>query len=268
MRRRGSCRCVSLARAYDRKLMSEIQAPVAQMPTSYNVILAALNEPYATALLLAVLGVLVAFSVVFSRAVSKIGVPVVLLFLVLGMMGGSEGIGNVAFENYGLAVRLGTMALVLILFDGGLNTSVATIRRAFYPAGSLATLGVIITAGLVGLFAHLLGLSWSSAWLLGAIVSSTDAAAVFSVLRGGGLRLRHNVAATIEVESCVNDPVAVVLTTFLIELFTSTGPHGAWQFLEIPVQLIVGTAIGLLFGYLGRLLLRRVRLTTAGLYPA
>lgn len=231
-------------------------------------VILAFSEPSATAVLLAVLGALIAASVLLSRTASRIGVPVVLLFLVLGMLGGSEGIFRVDFENYHLSMRLGTTALVLILFDGGLNTSAATIRRAIGPAGMLATLGVVLTAGLVALFARLLGLSWPAALLLGAIVSPTDAAAVFSVLRGGGTRLQHRVGATIEVESCINDPVSVVLTTFLIELFTATGPHLLWQLLEIPIQLVMGVGFGLLFGYLGRWLLRRARLTTSGLYPA
>jgi cell volume regulation protein A len=234
-------------------------------PTLFS--LAAADEPMATALLVSVFGALVVFSVIFSRFVSRLGVPVVLLFLILGLIGGAEGVGKLVFEDYHLAVRLGTMALVLILFDGGMNTSVAELRRGIVPAGLLATVGVVLTAGLVGLFAHAVGLPWAIAFLLGAIVSCTDAAAVFSVLRGGGLKLKERVGATVEVESCVNDPVAVVLTTAMIEFITADRPS-AMSLLEIPVELVVGVVMGLAFGWLGRLLLQRVRLTTAGLYPA
>ncbi len=228
----------------------------------------ALSEPAATAVLLTVLGLLIAVSVVFSRAVDRIGVPVVLLFLVLGMLGGSEGLGGIEFADYQVAVRLGTIALVLILFDGGLNTSATSIRQVLWPAGLLATVGVVITAGLVAACGRFFGLGWMEALLLGAVVSSTDAAAVFAVLRGGKLHLAPRVGRTIEVESCVNDPMAVILTLGIVEAMASERPSGWRLALEVPVQLVVGTGVGLLLGYLGRALLRRVRLTTVGLYPA
>ena len=153
-------------------------------------------ELQATAVLLAVLGVLIAFSVLFSRQIDRLGVPVVLLFLVLGMLGGSEGIGGIAFDDYRHAVRMGTVYLVLILFDGGMNTSLAAVRHVLLPAGLLATVGVALTAGLVAVCARLLGLAWTEALLLGAVVSSTDAAAVLAVLRGGRLSLRPKVGQT------------------------------------------------------------------------
>ncbi|HEV7298758.1 MAG TPA: potassium/proton antiporter [Tepidisphaeraceae bacterium] len=227
----------------------------------------ALAEPYATAVFMTVIGVLVAVSVLFSKAVDRIGVPVVLLFLVLGMLGGSEGIGGIEFSDYGIAVRLGTMALVLILFDGGLNTRAASIRQVLGPASVLATAGVLLTAALVTLFARLLGMPWPAALLLGAVVSSTDAAAVFAVLRGGRLQLRPRLGRTLEVESCINDPMAVILTTTLIQWLTQDGPVGLRPLLAVPVQLLVGAGVGLILGYLGVMLLRRVRLTTVGLYP-
>jgi cell volume regulation protein A len=226
------------------------------------------SEPTATALFSSVLGLLIAVSVLFSRAVDRLGVPIVLLFLVLGMLGGSEGIGGIEFDNYGTAVRLGTIALVLILFDGGLNTSVASVREVLYPAGVLATVGVVLTAALVALSARLFGLPWSESLLLGAVVSSTDAAAVFAVLRGGRLHLEPKLGRTLEVESCVNDPMAVILTTSLIQVMQSDEPVG-WRLLaSVPLQLFMGGVVGAIVGYVARALLRRVRLTTAGLYPA
>jgi potassium/hydrogen antiporter len=153
------------------------------------------TEPLLTAFLLAVFGLLLAISVLSTRATDRIGVPVVLVFLVLGMLAGSEGIGGIAFENYQLAFRLGTIALVLILFDAGLHTSFANIRRAVLPASALATVGVGATAGLVAVAARALGLGWGEALLLGAIVSSTDAATVFAVLRGSRLHLKPRVGS-------------------------------------------------------------------------
>lgn len=237
----------------------------------------AFSEPGATALWLSLIGLLVGICVLLSRFSDRVGVPVVLVFLVLGMLGGSEGFGGLAFENYGLAVRLGTMALVLILFDGGLNTSVASVRRVLAPSLLLATLGVVLTAVLLAACGRLVGLSWPEAMLLGAVVSSTDAAAVFAVLRGGRVTLRPKVGRTLEVESCVNDPMAVIMTVALVEIFSAAGGEGGggasgpdlWATAAmVPVQLVVGVVIGVLMGLLGGMVLRRVRLSTGGLYPA
>lgn len=228
----------------------------------------AIAEPNATAILLVVFGLLVAFSVLFSRTIDRLGVPVVLLFIVLGILGGSEGFGKLPFSDYGLAARLGNIALVFILFDGALNTSLNSVRRVLAPAGVLATLGVLLTAAFLALGGRLIGLGWNESMLLGAVVSSTDAAAVFAVLRGGSLQLRPRVGRTIEVESCINDPMAVILTMTLIDTFTAE--HTSWWrvALSVPIQLIVGSAIGIGFGFLGRILLKKVRIQTTGLYPA
>ncbi len=226
-----------------------------------------MTEPFATAILLAALGALIAFSVIFSRTTERAGVPIVLLFLVIGMLGGSEGIGGFAFDDYGLAVRLGTIALVLILFDGGLNTTMASVRPVLWPSSILATLGVILTAALVAGFGWLVGLTLPVAVLLGAVVSSTDASAVFAVLRGGRLNLKPKIGRTIELESCINDPMAVILTFSAIGIIASDEPLGWRMLLSVPVQLGVGAAVGAAVGWLGCVLLRRVRLTTAGLIP-
>ncbi len=233
-------------------------------------------EPNATALVLAVFGVLMTISVLLTRMLDRFGVPVLLLFLVLGIVGGSEGLGGVAFDNYGLAFRVGTIALVLILFDGGLNTSMSSIRRSAGPAGVLATVGVAGTAGAMALIARALGLTWSEAMLIGAIVSSTDAAAVFAVLRGGSLRVKEKVRSTLEVESCVNDPMAVILTVAVVEgvRLANAGGDSAggasllWGLLlDVPVQLVVGTLVGLAVGWGTRWILTRARFSTGGLYP-
>lgn len=225
------------------------------------------NEPHESGVMLGIVGLLVAASVLISRMADRVGVPVVLLFLMLGILGGSEGFGGIAFDNYAVAVRLGTLALVLILFDGGMNTEVASVRQVLLPSMTLATVGVVLTAGLLAVLGRLLGLGWTEAMLVGAVVSSTDAAAVFAVLRGGGVHLKPRVGRTLEVESCVNDPMAVILTTTLVQIFTGAGELSWRTVVNVPVQLAVGAGIGLVIGYFARWLLARTRVSTAGLYP-
>ncbi len=226
-----------------------------------------MTEFVATALLLATFGGLLLICALLGRTVERLGLPIVFVFLALGMLAGSEGIGGIHFDDYQFAFRLGTIALILILLDGGLNTPLQTVRRSLAPAGLLATIGVLLTAALMALCARALGLSWAQAILLGAVVSSTDAAAVFAVLRGSGLRLSARVGTTIELESGINDPMAVILTLVAVEWFSSSEAT-VWQALiDVPVQLGIGLAIGLLAGYATRLLLLRLRLSTAGLYP-
>jgi potassium/hydrogen antiporter len=193
---------------------------------------------------------------------------VLIAFLGLGMLAGSEGIIGIDFEDYRLAYRLGTIALVFILFDGGFNTAVGQLRRVAAPAAVLATLGVAGTAALLALGARmLLDLDWAMALLLGAIVSSTDAAAVFAVLRGGGIHLRERIGATLEVESGANDPMAVILTTVLTEQIVAPRPGGFWlAALSVIAQIALGIAFGLGFGYAGRTILSRTRLPSSGLY--
>lgn len=227
----------------------------------------ATSEPFATAFLLVVLGVLVGVSALFSRASRSFGLPVALLFLVIGMAAGAEGIGGLRFDDYGFAFRIGTVALVLILFDGGLSTPLEAFRTGLGPASVLATLGVLGTAGVVGVGARLLGMPWLEAFLLGAIVSSTDAAAVFSVLRGAGVQLKRRVGVTLELESGLNDPVAVILTVALAGALAGAKPLGASLLLESLVQVLVGGAFGAAIGLAGRALLRRTRVAAAGLYP-
>lgn len=225
-------------------------------------------EPIASALLLVAAGILLGASVLIGRFFDRWGVPAALLFLLLGVLAGSEGVGRIPFDDYELAYRLGTTALVLILFDGGLNTRVASLRRAVAPASVLATVGVAITAALVALFARLIGLSWGEAVLLGAVVSSTDAAAVFAILRGGGIHLRDRLGSTIEFESGANDPMAVILTA-AITLHLLGQQTVGWSLLwAVPIQLVLGAAMGFAIGYLGRVVLLRARLSTAGLFPA
>lgn len=227
------------------------------------------TEPYATAILLTTFGALLIVSALFSRASQRFAVPVALIFLGIGMLAGSEGIGGIGFEDYGFAFRLGTVALVLILFDGGLNTSVAHLREVALPAGILATAGVLGTAALVATVAQLLGFDWPHALVLGAIVSSTDAAAVFSVLRASGIHLKRRVGSTLELESGINDPMAVILTIAMTDhLFSPEKPIGWELAVGVVREIVIGGALGAAVGYGGRQLLARVRLPAGGLYPA
>jgi potassium/hydrogen antiporter len=229
----------------------------------------AIDEPAGTAVLLTICGILLVVSVLSSRASQRIGVPIALFFLLVGMLAGSEGIGGIPFDDYRLAFRIGSIALALILFDGGLNTPLDVLRRVWVPAGALASVGVLLVAGLVAVIARLGGLSWPAALVLGAIVSSTDAAATFAVLRASGLQLKRRVAATLEVESGVNDPAAVILTTTLTQNLLVPGELGLGEILAgVLTHLLIGAAVGIAAGYAGRALISRLQLMTGGLYPA
>ncbi|HET6604002.1 MAG TPA: potassium/proton antiporter [Xanthomonadaceae bacterium] len=203
-----------------------------------------------------------------SLIATRFGAPLLLVFLVLGMLLGEEGPGGIPFDDYATTYLLGSIALAVILFDGGLRTRVATSRDALAPAGLLATLGVLVTAGLTGVAAHLLiGLGWVQGLLLGAIVASTDAAAVFFLLRAGGLHLQRRVGATLEIESGSNDPAAVFLTIALVGWLASNG-DGGWPQLLVSLgqQILVGGVGGALGGLAIARALNRLALPS-GLHP-
>lgn len=224
-------------------------------------------EPWGTAALLAALGLLLVLAGLASPLSGRLGVPALVVFVLLGMLAGSEGLGGIPFDDYALAYRLGSLALVLILFDGGLNTPLPVLRRVLPRAGLLATVSVMLTAGVVALAGLALGLPPVAAALVGAVVSSTDAAAVFSVLRTSGLRLRASTAATLEVESGLNDPMAVILTATVTGVALGEVAIGPGLAGELATQLGVGVAGGIAFGYASRWLLRAFVLPAAGLYP-
>ncbi|MEN1728423.1 MAG: potassium/proton antiporter [Pseudomonadota bacterium] len=225
------------------------------------------SEPTTTALLLSAAGLLLVLSVLFSRTSERIGVPVVLVFLLIGLLVGAQLPDH--FVDFELAFRIGTVGLVLILFDGGLNTPFRQVKAFLLPASILATLTVVGTALLVALTAYALGLGWVESLLIGAIVSSTDAAAVFSSLRGSGVQLRRRVGATLELESGLNDPMAVILTLTLTAQLVGDPAFDVPSFLfQVIAQLAIGLAAGLTIGWLGAQLLKRIRVPAAGLYPA
>ena len=164
------------------------------------------------------------------------------------MLAGEAGPLGIRFDDVRLAYTIGSVALALILFDGGLRTRYQTFRNVIGPAGLLATVGVLVTAALTAPAAVLaLGLGWTEALLVGAVVASTDAAAVFFLLHAKGLRLRPRVSATLEVESGINDPFAIFLTIVLIEIIL----HGSKPWHEIASFLVAETLVGALIGYVG-----------------
>lgn len=218
--------------------------------------------------LLLLIGAVVALVAIFAaRLGSTFGLPSLLLFLALGMAIGDSGLG-VRFSDAELAHSLGFAALVVILAEGGLTTKWENIRGSIKPAGALATIGIAASIGLMALFGHyVLSLSWSVAFLLGAITAPTDSAAVFSVLRG--LPLPASVRATLEAESGLNDAPTVLMVAAMTALATGHEPHGGLLGLAalIVVELAGGIALGLATGFLGVFVMRRIALPNSGLYP-
>lgn len=213
-------------------------------------------------------GVLLLLGIASSKFSARLGMPVLVLFLGVGMLAGSEGVGGIDFEDYQLANTVGSVALALILFDGGLLTSSDAIRRIWRPALSLATVGVLLTAALTGVAAAwILDVPLLHGLLLGGIIGSTDAAAVFSVLRTSGLRLPERLGATLEVESGSNDPMAIFLTLGLLGVITGTAATAADLALLFALQFGVGAAGGLGVGWIAARAVNRLNLDHPGLYP-
>lgn len=212
--------------------------------------------------------ILLILGILSSKFSARLGLPVLVLFLVVGMLAGSEGLGGIAFENHALAHGIGSVALALILFDGGLRTQWSAFRAAWKPSLALATLGVLITSLVTGVAAaHVLGISLLEGMLLGSIIGSTDAAAVFALLRSAGVRLKERLSSTLEIESGSNDPMAIFLTIGLLEVLLGRMPLGTglvWLFVQ---QMGVGAAAGLLIGRGAVSVVNRINIESAGLYP-
>ena len=238
-----------------------------------------LNYPVLVAGLLLFVGVLA------SKFANRVGVPSLLLFLFVGMMAGSEGIGGLVgmtgidFEDYEAAKHFGEIALLIILFAGGLETRWKTVRPVLLPGIALSTVGVLLTTFLLGLFSWfaltaltrfdmgLGGLTFLEALLLAAIVSSTDAAAVFSVFRSTSVQPNPKLRSLLEFESGSNDPMAVLLTTTILGIMTGVA-GSAWHIIgNLLQQLILGVAVGGLIGWAGAAMVSRLKFSARGIYP-
>ena len=211
---------------------------------------------------------LLILSILASKTAGRAGIPVLLLFLGVGMLAGSDGLGKISFDDPGLAQFLGVISLTYILFSGGLDTKWKSIKPVLGPGLVLSTLGVVLTAASVGAFAHLVGgFTWMEGLLLGAIVSSTDAAAVFSILRSKSIGLKGNLRPLLELESGSNDPMAYFLTIGMTSMLTLEG----FSFADlIPVffkQMIIGGLGGFFLGKAIVLMINRIDLEYEGLYP-
>ncbi|WP_286844082.1 cation:proton antiporter, partial [Idiomarina sp. UBA4206] len=187
-------------------------------------------------------GLLLVVSILAAVASNRLGAPVLLTFLLVGMLAGEQGVLGVEFNNPDIAFFIGSAALVIILFDGGMRTHPERFRVALWPAISLATIGVALTCTLVASLAvYWFSLPWPAALLMGAILSSTDAAAVFGIFQSRGLQIKERVASTLEIESGSNDPMAVILTlTMTGAVASGSFPDWYWIGLDIVWQLIGG----------------------------
>ena len=228
--------------------------------------------------LLLLASVLVFFAILITKIGARFGAPSLLLFLLLGMIVGADGVG-LKFEDYHIAESIGHFAMTIILFTGGLETSMSETKPVMKQGALLSTLGVLMTSMLTALFIYFvagkwigpLGASFLGCFLLSAVMSSTDSASVFSVLRGKRMHLRENLSPMLELESGSNDPMAYVLTIILVQVLTSTKHSsslamlgtGAWVLL---VQIAVGFLIGLGVGFGAKWILERVKLPSNALY--
>lgn len=230
--------------------------------------------------LLLIASILVFAAIMITKLGSRIGTPTLLLFLLLGMFAGEDGLG-LEFEDYELAESIGHFAMTIILFAGGLETSLSETKPVIRQGILLSTVGVFLTAALTGVFIYyvagsyigVLGSSFMGCFLLAAVMSSTDSASVFSVLRGKKMHLRQNLGPMLELESGSNDPMAYVLTILLVQLLSSkmTGPFShlspVWiGVITLLVQLAVGMAVGLAVGYGAKFILEKVKLPGGQLY--
>ncbi|HHU25160.1 MAG TPA: potassium/proton antiporter [Bacteroidales bacterium] len=228
-----------------------------------------------TELILLIGSVLFIISMLVGQAGHRFGVPILLLFLLVGMVFGSDGFG-LDFENIQMAQAIGSVCLAIILFSGGLDTRFSEIKPVIGPGVVLATLGVLLTAVLTGVFTYWmterffpsLGLGLLMCMLLASTVSSTDSASVFAILRSRGLTLKNNLRPMLELESGSNDPMAYLLTIMFIDIIQSgDNPNYLMVGLNVVIQLVVGTAMGILLGRLVVKIINKVKMDNDSFYP-
>ncbi|HJS66473.1 MAG TPA: potassium/proton antiporter [Nitrospiraceae bacterium] len=224
--------------------------------------------PTSIGVIFIVFSTLVILSILTIKLSNRFGIPSLVLFLAIGMLAGSDGLGGITFDNPSLVRSLGITALVLILFSGGLDTEWSAVRPIVWQGLSLSTIGVLVTALLIGMFvAWVQGFTFLEGLLLGAIVSSTDAAAVFMVLRARKTKIPRRLIQLLEFESGSNDPMAVMLTISLIRLLMEPSTSFVELALFFVMQMGVGTAIGIAMGEIMRRLFNALDLELEGIYP-
>ncbi|WP_321421685.1 potassium/proton antiporter [uncultured Methanobacterium sp.] len=211
---------------------------------------------------------LLLISIIISKTSQRLGIPSLIFFLLIGMLAGSEGIGGIYFDDPSITQFIGIIALVIILFSGGLDTKWLDVKPVFKKSVVLSTAGVLITTLALGFFINwITGFSLTQSLLIGAIVSSTDAAAVFSIFRSGKHKLKNNIQPTLELESGTNDPMAYFMTTTLIFLILNP-TTSIWSMILLLIQSIgLGIVLGVIFGKGGVRLINSIKLDTQGLYP-
>lgn len=202
--------------------------------------------------------------ILLSKVSSRLGVPMLFAFILLGMFFGSDGAVKIPFENYAFAEKICSAALIFIMFYGGFGTNWRQARPVAAQAVLLSTLGVLCTAGLTGVFCHaVLGIGWLESFLIGAVISSTDAASVFSILRSKKLNLKYNTASLLEVESGSNDPCAYMLTAIFIAANQGTAKAGTLAYM-VFAQVVYGLVFGAVIAAAAVWLLKRLRFAAAG----
>lgn len=212
--------------------------------------------------------VLILLGVISSKASARLGLPMLVLFLIVGMLAGERGIARIEFDDANTAHAIGTLALAMILFDGGLQTPMGTIKMVWKPAALLATAGVLVTAIITGLAAAwILDVPLLVGLLMGAIVGSTDAAAVFTQMRNAGIHIRLRLKSLLEVESASNDPMAIFLTIGLLEVLINDVPFGFGLLQLFAEQMGIGAIAGIGVGWAAVSIINRIHLQASGLYP-
>lgn len=216
-----------------------------------------------------VVGLILFVSVYASKISEKIGLPLLLIFLMLGMFLGSEGVVGINFDNTLLAQAVGSIALIFILYSGGLDTHWEQIKPVVTSGVMLATIGVVMTALVLAGFVYVMwDITFLEALLLGSIVSSTDAAAVFMILRSQKIKLQHNIKPLLELESGSNDPMAIFLTITLLQLIVMQGSTSAWEwFVQFVAQFAIGGVLGILCGFIFPKICAKINVSQPGLYP-